>query len=105
MPPVPGLPTLATRLSLFPPSPTPGPKSTTVQLLPHSATTVTWHAAPYHIGESKGEELQAHCCRLFEMVPPPPAANTHSPRAAVRLLALICAGRPGPSATLVPHTP
>lgn len=27
-----------------------GPKSTTVQLLPRSAATVTWHAAPYHIG-------------------------------------------------------
>ncbi|PRW58338.1 hypothetical protein C2E21_2711 [Chlorella sorokiniana] len=27
-----------------------GPKSTMVQLLPRSATTVTWHAAPYHIG-------------------------------------------------------
>ena len=38
------------------PSP-PGPKSTTVQLLPRSAATVTWHAAPYHIGEC-GRKLQ-----------------------------------------------
>ncbi len=33
--------------------PLPGPKSTTVQLLPRSATTVTWQAAPYHIGKGQ----------------------------------------------------
>ena len=45
------------RLHLTPPStlapPPPGPKSTSVQVLPRGAATVTWQAAPYHVGERR----------------------------------------------------